>query len=163
MATSKSYFATRSHNLFPVSQDRDSTPSLTMDSDSGFEFDESDIYNSGRANSLEFSRSLHGSSSKMVDSGGRAASLPVNIPDWSKILGNEYRENNNNRRRNSIEDEEENEGYDVERSVRLPPHEFLARTRMASFSVHEGVGRTLKGRDLSRVRNAIWAKTGFQD
>ena len=46
---------------------------------------------------------------------------------------------------------------------RLPPHEFLARTRMASFSVHEGVGRTLKGRDLSRVRNAIFEKIGFQD
>ncbi|CAI0453018.1 unnamed protein product [Linum tenue] len=39
----------------------------------------------------------------------------------------------------------------------------MARTRIASFSVHEGVGRTLKGRDLSRVRNAIWEKTGFQD
>ncbi|KAL2536810.1 hypothetical protein Fot_18201 [Forsythia ovata] len=39
----------------------------------------------------------------------------------------------------------------------------MARTRMASFSVHEGIGRTLKGRDLSTVRNAIWEKTGFQD
>ncbi|CAI0540623.1 unnamed protein product [Linum tenue] len=39
----------------------------------------------------------------------------------------------------------------------------MVRTRIASFSVHEGVGRTLKGRDLSRVRNAIWEKTGFQD
>jgi hypothetical protein len=33
----------------------------------------------------------------------------------------------------------------------------------ASFSVREGAGRTLKGRDLRRVRNAIWEKTGFQD
>ncbi|CAN1253193.1 hypothetical protein LINPERPRIM_LOCUS8253 [Linum perenne] len=47
--------------------------------------------------------------------------------------------------------------------MRVPPHELLARTRIASFSVHEGIGRTLKGRDLSRVRNAIWEKTGFQD
>ncbi|TKY67217.1 Senescence regulator S40 [Spatholobus suberectus] len=84
------------------------------------------------------------------------ASVPVNIPDWSKILGDEYR-----RRNNVIDDEDE--GYDVERSTRVPPHEFLARTRVASFSVHEGVGRTLKGRDLSTLRNAIWAKTGFQD
>nr|CAD1843665.1 unnamed protein product [Ananas comosus var. bracteatus] len=45
----------------------------------------------------------------------------------------------------------------------IPPHELLDRNRAASFSVHEGVGRTLKGRDLSRVRNAIWEKTGFQD
>ncbi|GKD91693.1 putative senescence regulator S40 [Tanacetum coccineum] len=44
----------------------------------------------------------------------------------------------------------------------LPPHEYLARVRSASFSVHEGVGRTLKGRDLSRLRNAIWKQTGFE-
>ncbi|CAL1379984.1 unnamed protein product [Linum trigynum] len=44
-----------------------------------------------------------------------------------------------------------------------PEFRKMARTRIASFSVHEGVGRTLKGRDLSRVRNAIWEKTGFQD
>ncbi|MCI46311.1 hypothetical protein A2U01_0067551, partial [Trifolium medium] len=39
------------------------------------------------------------------------------------------------------EDEDEDDGW-------LPPHEFLARMRVASFSVHEGIGRTLKGRDL---------------
>lgn len=44
----------------------------------------------------------------------------------------------------------------------LPPHEYLARIRSASLSVHEGVGRTLKGRDLSRLRNAIWKQTGFE-
>ncbi|KAI3473994.1 hypothetical protein Pfo_028782 [Paulownia fortunei] len=70
-------------------------------------------------------------------------SLPVNIPDWSQ----------NPQRR-----AEEDDGND-----RIPPHEYLARTRVASFSVHEGIGRTLKGRDLSRVRNAIWKQTGFED
>ncbi|VAH04423.1 unnamed protein product [Triticum turgidum subsp. durum] len=47
----------------------------------------------------------------------------------------------------------------------VPPHEQLMyRERAAaSFSVREGAGRTLKGRDLRRVRNAIWEKTGFQD
>ncbi|BAT11335.1 Os10g0481000 [Oryza sativa Japonica Group] len=47
----------------------------------------------------------------------------------------------------------------------VPPHELLlCRERAAaSFSVREGAGRTLKGRDLRRVRNAIWEKTGFQD
>nr|CAD1836187.1 unnamed protein product [Ananas comosus var. bracteatus] len=46
----------------------------------------------------------------------------------------------------------------------VPPHELLRRRcRAASFSVQEGLGRTLKGRDLSRVRNAVWAKIGFED
>lgn len=81
-------------------------------------------------------------------------SLPLNIPEWSKILGGEY----TRRAGDCEEEEEEYEGND-----RIPPHEYLARTRGASFSVHEGVGRTLKGRDLSRVRNAIWKQTGFED
>ena len=79
-----------------------------------------------------------------------ARSLPVNVPDWSKILGGEWK-----LRDEYEEEEEENE--------RMPPHEYLARVRGASLSVHEGEGRTLKGRDLSRVRNAIWKKIGFED
>ncbi|XP_027342850.1 uncharacterized protein LOC113855413 [Abrus precatorius] len=132
-------------------------------SDSAFEFDESDLYNSARANSPEFRKSVrasrfHNNSSSSRGRVGAPASLPVNVPDWSKILGDEYRQS---RRRNYDDDEA---ASDEEDGVgRVPPHEFLAKTRIASFSVHEGVGRTLKGRDLSRVRNAIWAKTGFQD
>ncbi|KAK4275453.1 hypothetical protein QN277_018533 [Acacia crassicarpa] len=61
------------------------------------------------------------------------------------------------------EDDEEQE--DDEFDVKLPPHEFiakrLAKTQISSFSVFEGVGRTLKGRDLSKVRNAVLIKTGF--
>lgn len=163
--SSKGYFARRSHLFLPVS--KDDRDSLTVDSDSGFDFDESDIYNSGRANSLEFRRSLKKpstttSSCSKVGDAGAPASVPVNVPDWSKILGDEYMRSNNNhmRRKSSVEEDEEEEdgggGW-------LPPHEYLARTRVASFSVQEGMGRTLKGRDLSRVRNAIWAKTGFQD
>ncbi|QCD88192.1 uncharacterized protein LOC114168863 [Vigna unguiculata] len=171
MASRKNYFTSRSHRFLPVASNRDSL-SLTMDSESAFEFDESEIYNSGRANSFEFSRSLHGrgSAKKKPSSSATAAaaSVPVNIPDWSKILGDEYTKRNNNRNNNNDEesdyDDDHNEGYDeFERSGRVPPHEFLARTRVASFSVHEGLGRTLKGRDLSTLRNAIWAKTGFQD
>ncbi|KAJ1286340.1 hypothetical protein BS78_03G345700 [Paspalum vaginatum] len=50
----------------------------------------------------------------------------------------------------------------------LPPHEMVARARarespMTTFSVLEGAGRTLKGRDLRQVRNAVWRKTGFLD
>ena len=90
----------------------------------------------------------------------------MNIPDWSKILRDEYRDNN--RYRDNADDDDEFDGDEKSANGgRVPPHEFLAkqmaRTRIASFSVHEGVGRTLKGRDLSRVRNAIWEKTGFED
>ncbi|XP_027173308.1 uncharacterized protein LOC113772992 [Coffea eugenioides] len=50
----------------------------------------------------------------------------------------------------------------------LPPHEIAARGSAAgspktTFSVLEGVGRTLKGRDLRQVRNAVWRQTGFVD
>lgn len=50
----------------------------------------------------------------------------------------------------------------------LPPHEIVARGSAAgspktTFSVLEGVGRTLKGRDLRQVRNAVWRQTGFLD
>ncbi|KAK9061431.1 hypothetical protein SSX86_018612 [Deinandra increscens subsp. villosa] len=84
-----------------------------------------------------------------------AKSMPVNVPDWSKILRDEYKDHE--RRDNDDDDDEDDDDNE-----RLPPHEYLARTRIASFSVHEGVGRTLKGRDLSRVRNAIWKQTGFE-
>lgn len=42
----------------------------------------------------------------------------------------------------------------------VPPHVYLAR-RQARASVVEGAGRTLKGRDMSRVRDAVWSRTGF--
>jgi hypothetical protein len=37
---------------------------------------------------------------------------------------------------------------------------YLAR-QQARASVVEGAGRTLKGRDMSRVRDAVWSRTGF--
>lgn len=62
---------------------------------------------------------------------------------------------------NEDEDEDDGDGY----GQRLPPHEYiatrLARSKISSFSVFEGVGRKLKGRDLSRVRNDVLTKTGF--
>ncbi|KAK9156788.1 hypothetical protein Scep_003362 [Stephania cephalantha] len=52
-------------------------------------------------------------------------------------------------------------------SEMLPPHEILSRRNRLSgattFSVLEGAGRTLKGRDLRKVRNAVLQKTGFLD
>lgn len=106
-------------------------------------------------------------------------SAPVNIPDWSKIYGssskNTIRDSHSGLSPDSDVDhvnyqswetskddceEEEEDGNDV-----IPPHEWIARkvsrNGIFSFSVCEGAGRTLKGRDLSRVRNAVLTKTGF--
>ncbi|KAK4755073.1 hypothetical protein SAY87_008830 [Trapa incisa] len=88
----------------------------------------------------------------------RRPSSPVNIPDWSKIYGS-----GSGQFRKVEEEEEEDEEYEDGNIV--PPHEWiarkLARTQISSSSMCEGVGRTLKGRDLSKVRNAILTKTGF--
>ncbi|KAL5731991.1 hypothetical protein ACHQM5_004661 [Ranunculus cassubicifolius] len=54
-------------------------------------------------------------------------------------------------------------GEEDEEEKMMPPHEMLAKRyngKMA-FSVCTGKGRTLKGSDLSRVRNSILRKTGF--
>ncbi|KAF8722803.1 hypothetical protein HU200_021928 [Digitaria exilis] len=53
----------------------------------------------------------------------------------------------------------------------LPPHEMVARASAGGgygvpakpSSMLEGVGRTLKGRDLRRVRDAVLRQTGFID
>ncbi|XP_022732235.1 uncharacterized protein LOC111286498 [Durio zibethinus] len=81
-------------------------------------------------------------------------SAPVNVPMLAKTT-----------RKNRHFD-----NYDVdvqEEGEMLPPHEIVARSLakspMLSCSVLEGVGRTLKGRDLRQVRNAVWRQTGFLD
>ncbi|CAN1142962.1 hypothetical protein LINPERPRIM_LOCUS26283 [Linum perenne] len=150
-------------NIFPVS-DLDNSNRV-------FEFDESDIVWSGgdsankyRTNSKSNRRSpvtRFRSSAKTVST---SASLPVNIPDWSKI----YKEDCYGERRRRAEvslreiaedsdcDDELSGGGDWEEE-RVPPHEYLARRRGSSLSVNETAGRTLK------VRNAIWKKVGFED
>ncbi|OVA03378.1 Senescence regulator S40 [Macleaya cordata] len=111
-------------------------------------------------------------------------SAPVNIPDWSKIYRKNSRKGSNS---HGYEDEDEDddddddddydniivdEDDDVQNDVdygddsdKIPPHEWiakkLARSQISSFSVCEGAGRTLKGRDLSKVRNAVLTRTGF--
>ena len=164
MAASKSYHGRTNYRFLDTQ--------APVTSDAMLELDESDVWSTTRSASPEFrkpapssrvSRKLSSAAKSDLGSaavGATASSLPVNVPDWSKILKDEYRDN---RRRDSEEDDD----FDDDGGNRIPPHEFLAkqlaRTRIASFSVHEGVGRTLKGRDLSRVRNAIWEKTGFED
>ncbi|XP_027338211.1 uncharacterized protein LOC113852166 [Abrus precatorius] len=87
----------------------------------------------------------------------QGSSAPMDIPDWSKIYGK-------NCKKGSRDDGVCNKGDDEDDDM-VPPHEWiarkLARSQISSFSVCEGMGRTLKGRDLSKVRNAILTKTGF--
>ncbi|KAL5731262.1 hypothetical protein ACHQM5_004010 [Ranunculus cassubicifolius] len=95
-------------------------------------------------------------------------SAPVNIPDWSKLhKKNSQRGSFGSRgidddvNENRAMDDDESDGDDEW----VPPHEWiakkLARTQISSFSVCEGAGRTLKGKDISKVRNAVLTRTGF--
>ncbi|KAL0299722.1 UNVERIFIED_CONTAM: hypothetical protein Sradi_6632000 [Sesamum radiatum] len=84
-------------------------------------------------------------------------SAPVNIPLWPKEFRGRYK-NDNLGRFDEAEDDGEVEG---EEEI-VPPHVIVARSHV-TFSVFEGAGRTLKGRDLRRVRNAVFQKTGFID
>jgi len=73
-------------------------------------------------------------------------SMPMNIPSQGIF----------HRRGNGYEEDEDEEEM-------VPPHLIMAR-RLAgkmTFSMCSGQGRTLKGRDLSRVRNSILRMTGF--
>lgn len=82
-------------------------------------------------------------------------SAPMNVPVFPKAM--------EKRRNTELFDVDDDDGDDE----MLPPHEIVARgsgvSPKTTFSVLEGVGRTLKGRDLRQVRNAIWRKTGFLD
>lgn len=67
------------------------------------------------------------------------------------------------RERRFGEEEEVDVVEDGEKET-LPPHEVVAaRSQKMTFSVFEGVGRTFKGRNLRRVRNAVFQPTGFLD
>ncbi|KAK4431288.1 hypothetical protein Salat_0890900 [Sesamum alatum] len=84
-------------------------------------------------------------------------SAPVNIPLWPKEFRGRYKDDNLGRF-DEAEDDCEVEGEEE----MVPPHVIVARSHV-TFSVFEGAGRTLKGRDLRRVRNAVFQKTGFID
>ncbi|MCD7451663.1 hypothetical protein HAX54_012984 [Datura stramonium] len=56
------------------------------------------------------------------------------------------------------------ENFEDDEGEMIPPHVITGRRiagKMTSFSVCSGYGRTLKGRDLSQVRNSILRMTGF--
>ncbi|OIV91926.1 hypothetical protein TanjilG_00594 [Lupinus angustifolius] len=86
-----------------------------------------------------------------------SSSQPIDIPDWSKIYGKKYLNKGSRDGANNDDDD----GDDMS----IPPHEWLARklarNQISSSSVCEGMGRTLKGRDLNKVRTTILTKTGF--
>ncbi|KAD4584216.1 hypothetical protein E3N88_21817 [Mikania micrantha] len=85
---------------------------------------------------------------------GYHQSAPVNVPVWPKNQTSSY-----SGQFDDIVDEEADEEDEGEM---IPPHEIVARSYV-TFSVFEGAGRTLKGRDLCRVRNAVFQKTGLID
>lgn len=91
---------------------------------------------------------------KRIAAAAAASSAPVDVPAWPRHL-----------RGGSggppPDPEVEDDSSETEW---LPPHEYLARAHgrsAATSSVLEGAGRTLKGRDMSRVRDAVWSQTGF--
>lgn len=114
-----------------------------------------------------------GNSASNENKVAQQSSAPVNIPDWSEIYGKHA--NMESSRNGSWVDNGGGMVYgdgdyggcgeDYEDDDMVPPHEWLARklarSQISSFSVCEGMGRTLKGRDLSKVRNAVLTKTGF--
>ncbi|KAL9307688.1 putative senescence regulator S40 [Arabidopsis thaliana] len=74
-----------------------------------------------------------------------SSSLPVNIPMRRCSTEEEYSDDDGGRKM-------------------IPPHLIVGRRMeggQMAFSVCTGNGRTLKGRDLSRVRNSVLKLTGF--
>lgn len=77
--------------------------------------------------------------------------VPVWPPKWKEGPGREL-------------EDETGEDWGPTQGMMVPPHEMVAQSQAATaFSVFEGAGRTLKGRDLRRTRNAVFRKTGFLD
>ncbi|KAM0065292.1 putative senescence regulator S40 [Helianthus debilis subsp. tardiflorus] len=150
-AASTTYFGRKNHRYFSGETDIPTPTNLT------FEFNEFDVWNV--ASSPEFHKTVSAprisNKSPSTAIQKAALSLPVDVPDWSMILKNELIKNH------TTGNNDDDDFYDEEDLI--PPHEYLARGRATSFSVHEGIGRTLKGRDLSRVRNAVWKQIGFED
>ncbi|KAI5061692.1 hypothetical protein GOP47_0024197 [Adiantum capillus-veneris] len=87
-------------------------------------------------------------------------SAPVNVPNWPKNILQKDPTAINSYSTEKIIGEDD----DIKR---LPPHVMLAkeyaRDQRMTSSVCEGQGRTLKGRDMRRVRNAVWRQIGFAD
>ncbi|XP_058103620.1 protein S40-1-like [Magnolia sinica] len=84
----------------------------------------------------------------------RKESSPVRIPAERRTWKLDFVRGESNSNEDTFEDDE---------GEMVPPHVTVAR-RIAgqmAFSVCTGNGRTLKGRDLSQVRNSVLRMTGF--
>ncbi|KAA8519584.1 hypothetical protein F0562_013792 [Nyssa sinensis] len=112
-------------------------------------YDEDDYNFTAHSNSLVLPSNKNPKRKKMKK---KKNSIPVEIPQnaqgnsWFQCVESDF-----------FDDEEFEDGELV------PPHVLLGR-RVAgkmAFSVCTGIGRTLKGRDLSEVRNSILRMTGF--
>ncbi|KAF7840387.1 uncharacterized protein G2W53_002685 [Senna tora] len=116
------------------------------------EFQESDVVFSDHQSIISWKPELNPprrskSSSKRSKKKEVVNSLPVSIPEGI------FRRSGSDEQ---LEEEWEDEGM-------VPPY-VIAERRIAgkmAFSVCTGNGRTLKGRDLSQVRNSILRMTGF--
>uniref|UniRef100_A0A1D1ZAQ5 LEC14B n=1 Tax=Anthurium amnicola TaxID=1678845 RepID=A0A1D1ZAQ5_9ARAE len=128
-------------------------------------------------------RSAHADGNGGSGGGGGCRALqqsaPVNIPRWSSNMYRKKKKKNPSDSHGYMggagfgyghEDPDAAGGFGAdddgdEEDGMVPPHEWiarrLARTQISSFSMCEGAGRTLKGRDLSKVRNAVLTRTGF--
>ncbi|KAK4782204.1 hypothetical protein SAY86_016306 [Trapa natans] len=112
------------------------------------------------------SSSDSGSAARSVFAGHQSA--PVDIPNWSRVekcMGRSKSSKPPETSRPWLAEYEDDEDAIEDEGQKLPPHEYiamrLARSKNSSFSVLEGVGRKLKGRDLSNVRNDVLTRTGF--
>ncbi|KAJ4908876.1 hypothetical protein Rs2_12534 [Raphanus sativus] len=179
MASMKHFFGKPKY-IYPQPE-----PEMSENDENVFEFDESDIHNLGDhrlPSSFEAKRSisisrLRRKPAKVGDSPvsvnrkvPKTGSLPVNIPDWSKILKSEYRSHvvpDDDTDEDDEDEEDINNDGDTAAAAGgrriIPPHEYLARRRGSSFTMDEGIGGTAKGRDLKILRNVIWEKIGLLD
>ncbi|KAG1367792.1 hypothetical protein COCNU_14G002600 [Cocos nucifera] len=98
----------------------------------------------------------------------RKESAPVVIPkagvgasrSWAPRSS--YRDSNYHNSED-VDDDDDDDFGNSGGGERIPPHIIVARrtSEKMAFSVCVGKGRTLKGRDLYQVRNAILRMTGF--
>ncbi|KAJ4730707.1 hypothetical protein LUZ62_038786 [Rhynchospora pubera] len=82
---------------------------------------------------------------------GSIASSPVTIPGGSSL---------------HLSCERRKWWYDEECAELVPPHVMVSRRSndgKVAVSLRTGQGRTLRGRELWHIRNAVWKMTGFLD
>lgn len=137
------------------------------------EFQESDIVFSSDQSSREFDAmpgavsvsSPKGrgkskeSSSKSNKRKVATQTVPVDIPS---NFFHQKRDPGNRNVTGRVEFHDYDDDYEGDEEM-VPPHVIEGRriARKIAFSVCTGIGRTLKGRDLSEVRNSILRLTGF--